>query len=449
MSAAGICAVALCRHELGEADPAKDDAIENGLGWFAANFSVTKNPGSGSWVYYYLYSVERVGRILDTEFIGPHEWYPLGAAQLIAQQKSTGLWIGESQEHDPRLATSFALLFLTRATPSLNLKPRRGGNGTLVTAATAPFYNFYIILDASGSMLAEMDGKIKFDIARDSVRLLVNELPANSNVALRVYGHRKRAIEDKADEDTELKIPMGPLDKKKFNAVLDGLRPRGKTPLALSMEDAARDLGHIDPQKPVTVLLLTDGGEDTTTPRRDPLKSAELLGKTKGIQFHVVGFDINQPEWTEQLLGIAERGGGRYWPAAHAVDLERGVRVAVLGLPDQYVVVDSTGREAARGDFGQLQTLLEGKYRFQTTYAGTPFEQEIWINTGSTTSVTFDASKAAAGGRAGDTAAATTRPAPKRAEPVTEVVKRFCTNCGAQLKPGAKFCERCGAKVNP
>ena len=40
---------------------------------------------------------------------------------------------------------------------------------------------------------------------------------------------------------------------------------------------------------------------NTALPRRDPRKSAELLGKLKGARFHVVGFDINQPESTEQL----------------------------------------------------------------------------------------------------------------------------------------------------
>ncbi len=370
----------------------------------------------------------------------------MGAAYLVSKQKPDSLWSAPGSEDDPRRATSFSLLFLTRATPSLNLKPKRGGNGRLQTAALAPFNNFYIILDASGSMLAEMDGKVKFDIARDSVRSLVSELPPNSNVALRVYGHRKRAIEDHADEDTELKIPMSPLDQKKFVEVLDSLRPRGKTPMALSLEEAIKDLGRVDPEKPVTLLLLTDGGEDTAQPRRDPVKAAEELAGMKGIRFHVVGFDINQPEWTEQLIGMAERGGGHYWPTARAADLERGVKVAVMGMPEEYTVVDSNGREVTRAAFGKPAMLPEGKYRLQTTYGGNPFEREFWINTDSTTTVTFDASKAPVTARS-DSAGQPARPVERHAEPVTEVVKRFCTNCGAQLKAGAKFCEKCGTKV--
>ena len=506
MTAAGICAVALCRHELGEIAPAKDEAIEFGLGWLNTNFSVTTHPRNDAWQYYYLYSIERVGRILDTEFIGTHEWYPLGAQHLLSQQKPTGLWIGKAQEGDTRLASSFALLFLTRATPSLSLvhklhppatlpvaivvpatrpvvvvkpppvvvavpikpmppvvvvkpvppptpeliKPKLPG--TLQVTAVAPFRNFYIILDASGSMMEEMDGKVKFDIARDSVRSLVQGLPAGCNVALRVYGHRRRAIEANADDDTELRIPMAPLDRQKFNTVLDSLRARGKTPLSLSVEQAATDLNKTDAKNPVVVLLLTDGGEDTQ-PRRDPLKAAERLGNLKGIQFHIVGFDINQPGWSDQLLGMAKSGGGHYWPAARAADLERGIRESVLGIPEQFVVVDASNKEVVRGKLGKALTLPEGKYILKTMYGGANVEREFTISSGATATVVFDSAPASFSNPASTGTSkipvTPTTPTPRPTEPVTEIVKRFCSNCGTPLQADTKFCTKCGTKVNP
>jgi hypothetical protein len=60
----------------------------------------------------------------------------------------------------------------------------------------------------------------------------------------------KRALDADADDDTELKIPMAVLDKNTFSAALDSLRPRGKTPLALSIDAALQDLGQPDPAKP-------------------------------------------------------------------------------------------------------------------------------------------------------------------------------------------------------
>ena len=60
---------------------------------------------------------------------------------------------------------------------------------------------------------------------------------------------------------------------------------------------------------------------------------------------------------------------------------------------------------------------------------------------GKATSVVFDADKIPAGAQPPTNA----NPASTSSEPL--VAKRFCTNCGAPLAPGAKFCTKCGAKV--
>jgi hypothetical protein len=462
MTAAGVCAIAIGAYRTGDADFAKDPSVIHGLGWLDQHFAVNKHPEAGGdeqeWLYYWLYSVERVGRIIDNDFIGAHEWYPEGAAWLVHGQKPTGLWAGTygQEKDDPRLPSSFALLFLTRATPPL--KPvHREGPGMLKTAAVAPDNRFYVVLDASGSMLDNMDGRMKFDIARDSVRGMINALPPNSEVALRVYGHRKSALDPDCDLDTELKIPMGPLDKQKFNAALDTLRSRGKTPMALSIEDAIQDLGGSGSDKPITLLLLTDGGEDTRKPRGNPIKACQDLAKLKNVHLHIVGFDINEPDWSQQLQEMAAASGGRYWPAAKEQDLQRSVRDAVLGIPEQFTVLDQQGRAVKSGRFGDAVPLPEGKYQFQTVYAGRPFQQAFYISPGENTAITFDASQVPAGGAvAGANEAApppaTAAEAPTAATPASGTPSvanwpKFCTHCGAPLKPGQKFCSKCGTPV--
>jgi len=93
-----------------------------------------------------------------------------------------------------------------------------------------------------------------------------------SQAALRVYGHRKNALEPDCDLDTELLIPMGPIDQKAFAkawllCMREG-RPAGPEPAT-----GKADLGI--PDKPTEVLLLTDGGEDTV-PHRDPITAAPI-----------------------------------------------------------------------------------------------------------------------------------------------------------------------------
>ncbi len=96
----------------------QNERIQRGLDWLGRNFSVTGNPGTrgGTWLLYYLYAVERVGRLTAHRFIGGHDWYREGAELLVSKQDSiSGFWKGVGHgEDDPLVATSFALLFLSK-----------------------------------------------------------------------------------------------------------------------------------------------------------------------------------------------------------------------------------------------------------------------------------------------------------------------------------------------
>jgi Ca-activated chloride channel family protein len=350
------------------------------------------------------------------------------------------------------ISTGFALLFLTRATENLTL-PKRSGPGTLKTAVATPrSTRIHVILDCSGSMLEEMEGRPKFDIAREAVLALVDALPEQAQFGLRVYGHRKRATEEGASDDTELLVPIGGVKREVLQAKLKELRARGKTPMAKSLLDARGDVRGGTADNPIVVILLTDGGEDSQ-PRRDPLKAAEEFGAIDGVRLHVVGFDINRPDWLEQLQGMAARARGQYLPAQQSAALQRELKSAVLGTPEGFAILDAQGKPAGAGAFGESKPLPEGKYTFRTEFAGKTFEQPFWINAGAATAVTFDAAMVA---READAQAATPA-APPPAHPAAPADaapapapagqgNKFCTSCGAKLTPGAKFCTSCGAK---
>ena len=97
--------------------------IERALEWLGKKFTVEWNPsgaqGSGggqrSYWLYYLYAIERVGRLSGRRFLGAHDWYRTGAAKLLAEQASVGYWKGHGHaETNPLVATSMALLFLSK-----------------------------------------------------------------------------------------------------------------------------------------------------------------------------------------------------------------------------------------------------------------------------------------------------------------------------------------------
>ncbi len=135
MTCAALTTILICIERLdgkGSAIAAKaEGALERGYAWLDRHFAVDKNPSPGRepehyrWTYYYLYSVERLGTLAKKKRFGGRDWYSAGAAQLLKRQsKSNGDWgtaYGETE-----MNTSFALLFLTRATSSAYTLKERG-----------------------------------------------------------------------------------------------------------------------------------------------------------------------------------------------------------------------------------------------------------------------------------------------------------------------------------
>jgi hypothetical protein len=92
----------------------ESQALQRGLAWLARNFSASSHPaGSGKWLYYYLYGVERVGMISGLRFFGAHDWYREGAEFLVGAQQSDGSWLSGDLGQKV-VDTVFSVLFLAK-----------------------------------------------------------------------------------------------------------------------------------------------------------------------------------------------------------------------------------------------------------------------------------------------------------------------------------------------
>lgn len=216
--------------------------------------------------------------------------------------------------------------------------------------------NLAVILDASGSMLARIDGTPKTVIARQALIALVNRLPETTNVALRTYGHRR------ADDcsDTELIQPPGPMQRNDLIARINAIRPvnGGRTPIAQSLADMAQDLAGIEGD--VLIVLVSDGDE---TCGGDPVTTASMLrAANPRLRVSVIGFDIEQEEWRRRLEGIAAAGGGAYFDASNAAQLADALEQAIALT---YRVIDSQGTEVYQGRIGSTVRLPPGAYRVE------------------------------------------------------------------------------------
>jgi hypothetical protein len=123
MTAGGVSTVILCRDACrarglldAVVDAAAQRAIDDGLAWLGTQ--LTFGGPTSQWSLYGLYAVERAAVLGRRRFLGVHDWYARGSAQLTGRQSPDGSWGG-------LVDTCFALLFLTRST-ARGLRPEGG-----------------------------------------------------------------------------------------------------------------------------------------------------------------------------------------------------------------------------------------------------------------------------------------------------------------------------------
>lgn len=236
------------------------------------------------------------------------------------------------------------------ATPSPTPTPTPATPGSLTvvgaTSATgepAPVLGggaVELILDASGSMLQLLDGKPRIQIARETLtNLTTNVLPVGAPLALRVFGHLEAG-----SCRTDLVLPLQPLEPASVNATIAGINAKNlaKTPIAASLRLVADDLAGATGQK--VVVLVTDGEE---TCDGDPAAEiANLRAQGIAVRVNIVGFAIDDPTLQATFEEWAQLGGGAYFNANNASELDAAVSQA-LAAP--FRVLDASGVEVASG----------------------------------------------------------------------------------------------------
>ncbi len=399
MTCSGIASLVIARHHLGAEQPLLHPAAVKGLQWLAEQFTVEKNPKGHSDHYYYLYGLERVGVLGGTEFIGEHEWYPTGARYLLSRQSESGSWQsppeGAPTGNSPSyLDTSYAILFLRRAT--LPLKPpkpqiKHGGPGKLVTEVPAEAGRLHIILDASNSMRARVGGKSRMEVAQQILTEIIQTLPENTALGLRVFGHKHRMTEEGADRDTEMLVEPGTMDRQTFLDRLHQVTPVGRSPITYTLEQLAGDLQKHPKNRPMAVVLISNGAESVRL--ADPAKAAAALVKERPwLKLHVIGFQIDVRGAQQQLKDIATAGNGEFFMARDALQMKTAFAAIrrSSGAEVPFRLLDAKGdREILNGTLGKSFSLPEGKYVFEVTYAGEPHRDTVWVNTDAETRVRF------------------------------------------------------------
>lgn len=194
-----------------------------------------------------------------------------------------------------------------------------------MTAWAAAAEKAIIVLDGSGSMWGQIDGKPKLEIAREALRTVLGQVPAATELGLMAYGHREKG----SCEDIELVVPPAAGTAAAIGSAADAMSFLGKTPLSAAVRQAADALKYTEDK--ATVILITDGLE---TCNADPCAVGAELEKA-GIDFtaHVVGFGLTAEEG-RQVSCLAENTGGKYLQASDAAQLKDALAQTVVVQPE-------------------------------------------------------------------------------------------------------------------
>jgi Mg-chelatase subunit ChlD len=182
-----------------------------------------------------------------------------------------------------------------------------------------------IVFDASNSMWAQIDGRSKMEIAKESLEQTLDALPAELGVALRVYGHQHKRELRRCD-DSQLLVSFDSTDRDGIRRAIAGVKPRGQTPLGHSLEQVGADFGDFVGER--AVVLVTDGLESCGG---DPVAAAKLLHEQNGVTVHVIGFGLGSAEDEDvaSLRAIAHASGGRFVSAGSAAELRDALSTTV------------------------------------------------------------------------------------------------------------------------
>lgn len=276
----------------------------------------------------------------------------------------------EPGDYEVRYSTGAAYVTLARAPIAITPAKEEPGMVEVVAASALPAGSAVeIILDASGSMLQKIGKERRIDIARQTLtKLVTTTIPAGTPFAFRVFGR----MEDSCQSD--LDVPLGPLNVQAVTAKLAGLEPKNgaKTAIGASLELVASDLGSVQGER--LVILLTDGEE---TCGGDAAAAIEKLKKagTK-VRVNIVGLAIDDANLAATFRHWADAGNGMYFDTQGAAALNDAMAKA---MRPSFEIVNAQGAIVGEGlAGGDPVRVIAGNYTVRLA-GGKGAEQSVTV----------------------------------------------------------------------
>ena len=198
------------------------------------------------------------------------------------------------------------------------------------------------ILDASSSMLyTDGTNTTRMDKAKAALSQVVENLPSDTRVGLRVYGNTVgEADQINGCNDTSVISKPASDNGEKLSTAIKSIQAKGWTLMGSALQAVENDF---TTEGPKTVILVSDGVERCAPP--EPCDVAKTIA-SKGIdaKIHTVGLLVD-PAARSQLQCIADNGNGTYYDVNDADRLQK----ALTALAEKEVSLFNGEGAAVRG----------------------------------------------------------------------------------------------------
>lgn len=206
-----------------------------------------------------------------------------------------------------------------------------------------------IVLDASSSMNEKIGGASKIATVRTELGKAIGAYGEKLSFGLVAFGHRKASN----CADSEVLAKPGELTSETQGKLLGGIKPKGASPVAAALADAAK--GAQGTEARLDVVLIADSGDSCDA---DVCATASSLKeKAHGLRVHVLGFD-DKADSLKPLACVAAVTGGTFVAATTQDEFKQGLAAVLDAAASQpsaqpNAAAEGAGEAAASGESEQ------------------------------------------------------------------------------------------------
>lgn len=168
------------------------------------------------------------------------------------------------------------------------------------------------IMDYSNSMNEFLGNARKLELMQSTVSEIVRSINPDTEIGLRVYGHRLGFSPYECCRASKLVVPIYSNNAVNISDAVFKTKARGMTPITYSLKKAVeKDFADFSGKK--HIILLSDGGENCDESPCDYVM--KNLAKRKDFKIDVIAFNINNKDDINQLKCVSAVTSGKFYTA--------------------------------------------------------------------------------------------------------------------------------------